>query len=106
MKRVQNSKKQIGFPVIIKAAFGGGGRGMRIVKAEKRFPSMFESATNESLKYFGRGEVFIEKYVENPRHIEIQIIADKYGNVFILGERDCSIQRRHQKLSKLLQVQD
>lgn len=93
--------REIGFPIIIKAAFGGGGRGMRIVKAEKDFKEMFESATNESMKYFGRGEVFIEKYVENPRHIEIQVIADKYGNVLHLGERDCSIQRRHQKVIEI-----
>ena len=93
--------REIGFPVIIKAAFGGGGRGMRIVKQEKDFREMFESATNESMKYFGRGEVFIEKYVENPRHIEIQVIADKYGNVLHLGERDCSIQRRHQKVIEI-----
>jgi pyruvate carboxylase subunit A len=93
--------KEIGFPVIIKAAFGGGGRGMRIVRAEKEFKDMFESATNEAKKYFGRGEAFIEKYVENPRHIEIQIIADKYGNVLHLGERDCSIQRRHQKVIEI-----
>lgn len=93
--------KEIGFPIIIKAAFGGGGRGMRIVRAEKEFKDMFESATNEAKKYFGRGEAFIEKYVENPRHIEIQIIADKYGNVLHLGERDCSIQRRHQKVIEI-----
>lgn len=93
--------REIGFPVIIKAAFGGGGRGMRIVKAEKDFREMYESATNESMKYFNRDEVFIEKYVENPRHIEIQIIADKYGNVLHLGERDCSIQRRHQKVIEI-----
>ena len=93
--------REIGFPVIIQAAFGGGGRGMRIVKFEKDFKEMFESATNESMKYFGRDEVFIEKYVENPRHIEIQVIADKYGNVLHLGERDCSIQRRHQKVIEI-----
>ncbi len=93
--------KEIGFPVIIKAAFGGGGRGMRIVKKGKDFSSMYESATNEAIKYFGKGEVFIEKYVENPRHIEVQIIADQYGNVVHLGERDCSIQRRHQKVIEI-----
>ncbi|MGE4395817.1 MAG: acetyl/propionyl/methylcrotonyl-CoA carboxylase subunit alpha [Sulfurimonas sp.] len=92
---------EIGFPVIIKAAFGGGGRGMRIVKSAKLFDEMFDSATNEAKKYFGKGEVFIEKYVENPRHIEIQIVADKYGNVVHLGERDCSIQRRHQKVIEI-----
>jgi len=92
---------KIGFPVIIKAAYGGGGRGMRIVKNAKDFSELFDSATNESIKFFGRGEVFIEKYVENPRHIEIQIIADKHGNVLHLGERDCSIQRRHQKVIEI-----
>lgn len=93
--------EQIGFPVIIKAAFGGGGRGMRIVRQANDFKALFESATEEAKKYFGRGEVFIEKYVENPRHIEVQIIADKHGNVLHLGERDCSIQRRHQKVIEI-----
>ncbi len=93
--------KEIGFPVIIKAAFGGGGRGMRIVKEAKEFNTLFESATSEAKKYFGKGEMFIEKYVENPRHIEVQIIADKYGKVVHLGERDCSIQRRHQKVIEI-----
>ena len=93
--------REIGFPVIIKAAFGGGGRGMRIVRKEKDFKELFESASNEAKKYFGSGEAFIEKYVENPRHIEIQVIADKYGNVLHLGERDCSIQRRHQKVIEI-----
>jgi len=93
--------KAIGFPIIIKAAFGGGGRGMRIVHTESEFSDMYDSATNESLKYFGRDEVFIEKYVENPRHIEIQVVADAYGNVVHLGERDCSIQRRHQKVIEI-----
>ncbi len=94
----KKAAKDIGFPVIIKAAYGGGGRGMRIVYKEDEFDEMFQSATNEAKKYFGKGEVFIEKYVSNPRHIEVQIIADKYGNVVHLGERDCSIQRRHQKV--------
>jgi len=93
--------KEIGFPVIIKAAFGGGGRGMRIVHEEKEFQELFESATNEATKYFGKGDVFIEKYVQNPRHIEVQIVADKFGNVVHLGERDCSIQRRHQKVVEI-----
>jgi len=100
-KEGEQIAKDIGFPVIIKAAFGGGGRGMRIVKDAKDFSSMFESATNESIKYFGKGDVFIEKYVENPRHIEVQVIADSYGNVVHLGERDCSIQRRHQKVIEI-----
>jgi len=93
--------KEITFPVIIKAAFGGGGRGMRIVRKAEEFAELFEAAKNESLKYFGRGELFIEKFVENPRHIEVQIVADKYGNVVHLGERDCSIQRRHQKVIEI-----
>jgi pyruvate carboxylase subunit A len=101
MKEGEKVATEIGFPVIIKAAFGGGGRGMRIVRKAKEFKEMFESATNEAVKYFGKGEVFIEKYVENPRHIEIQVMADKFGNVVHLGERDCSIQRRHQKVIEI-----
>ncbi|WP_044416237.1 acetyl-CoA carboxylase biotin carboxylase subunit [Halarcobacter anaerophilus] len=100
-KEAKKIASQIGYPIIIKAAFGGGGRGMRIVRQEKEFDSMFDTATNEALKFFGNGQVFIEKYVENPRHIEVQIIADKYGNVVHLGERDCSIQRRHQKVIEI-----
>jgi len=91
----------IGFPVIIKAAFGGGGRGMRIVREASEFSDLFDAAKNESMKYFGRGELFIEKFVENPRHIEVQVVADKYGDVVHLGERDCSIQRRHQKVIEI-----
>ncbi|RXJ68939.1 acetyl-CoA carboxylase biotin carboxylase subunit [Halarcobacter ebronensis] len=100
-KEAKAIASKIGYPVIIKAAFGGGGRGMRIVRAENEFDKMFEAATNEAVKFFGNGQVFIEKYVENPRHIEVQIIADKYGNVLHLGERDCSIQRRHQKVIEI-----
>jgi len=93
--------KEIGYPVIIKAAYGGGGRGMRIVREEKDFEDAFKSAYGEAKKFFGKGDVFIEKYIENPRHIEVQIMADKYGNVIHLGERDCSIQRRHQKVVEI-----
>lgn len=93
--------KQIGFPVIIKAAFGGGGKGMRIVKKEEDFIPMFEAATKEAERFFGRGDAFIEKYLSNPRHIEVQIVADKYGNVIHLAERDCSIQRKHQKVVEI-----
>lgn len=92
---------EIGYPVIIKAAFGGGGRGMRIVKSAELFDEMFESATHEAKKYFGNGDVFIEKFVENPKHIEVQIIADKFGHVVHLGDRDCSIQRRYQKVIEI-----
>jgi len=93
--------KDIGFPVIIKAAFGGGGRGMRIVYSADEFQSMYEDATNESKKFFGKDEMFIEKYLLNPHHIEVQILADKYGNVLHLGNRDCSIQRKHQKIVEI-----
>ncbi len=90
--------KDIGFPVIIKAAAGGGGRGMRLVRDEKEFVNAFLSASNEALNAFGDGRVYIEKYLEKPRHIEIQLLGDKEGNIIYLGERECSIQRRHQKI--------
>ncbi len=93
--------KKIGFPVIIKAAFGGGGKGIRIVKKEEDFIPMFEAATKEAERFFGRGDAFVEKYLSNPRHIEVQIVADKYGNVIHLAERDCSIQRKHQKVVEI-----
>ena len=93
--------KEIGFPVIIKAAFGGGGKGMRIVKKEEDFVPMFEAATKEAERFFGRGDAFIEEYLSDPRHIEVQIVADKYGNVIHLAERDCSIQRKHQKVVEI-----
>ncbi|TVR87898.1 MAG: acetyl-CoA carboxylase biotin carboxylase subunit [Saprospirales bacterium] len=90
--------REIGFPVIIKAAAGGGGKGMRIVRDEKDFTSQMERATSEALNAFGNGAVFVEKYIENPKHIEIQILADRHGNAVSLLERECSIQRRHQKV--------
>lgn len=93
--------KDIGFPIIIKAAFGGGGRGMRIVHDESEFQSMYEDAANESKKFFAKDEMFVEKYLLNPHHIEVQILSDKHGNVLHLGNRDCSIQRRHQKVIEI-----
>jgi acetyl-CoA carboxylase biotin carboxylase subunit len=86
------------FPLIIKAAAGGGGRGMRIVQSEDELIKGVEMAQREAHAAFGNGEIYLEKYLEEPRHVEVQILADKHGNVIHLGERDCSIQRRHQKL--------
>ncbi|MAT40450.1 MAG: acetyl-CoA carboxylase biotin carboxylase subunit [Ectothiorhodospiraceae bacterium] len=88
----------IGFPVIVKASAGGGGRGMRIIKEASEFERQFSTAKNEAEAAFGNGDLYIERYVENPRHVEIQVLGDKSGNVIHLGERDCSIQRRYQKL--------
>jgi acetyl-CoA carboxylase biotin carboxylase subunit len=89
---------EIGFPLIIKAAAGGGGRGMKIVRSMDQLKQQYELAKQEALIGFGNPEVFIERYCENPRHVEVQLIADEHGTITHLGERDCSIQRRHQKL--------
>ncbi|MGH8014627.1 MAG: acetyl-CoA carboxylase biotin carboxylase subunit [Candidatus Zixiibacteriota bacterium] len=90
--------QKIGFPILVKATAGGGGKGMRIVNSKKEFEESIKRASSEAQSAFGDGRVFIEKFLERPRHIEIQILSDKYGNAIHLGERECSIQRRHQKL--------
>ena len=98
---VEAAKKlatDIGFPVMIKASAGGGGKGMRIVHDVADFENQMQRAVSEATNSFGNGAVFVEKYVQNPRHIEIQVLADEYGNVVHLFERECSIQRRHQKV--------
>src|SRR5438132_4800143 len=88
----------VGFPVILKAAAGGGGRGMKIVREKDQLGQMYRTASAEALAAFGNGDIYVERYVERPRHIEIQIVADEHGNVIHLGERECSVQRRHQKM--------
>ncbi len=88
----------VGFPVILKAVAGGGGRGMRIVRTKEELPGMFQAASTEALNAFSNGDLYMEKFIERPRHIEFQVLADEHGNVMSLGERECSIQRRHQKL--------
>ncbi len=90
--------REFGYPVMVKATAGGGGRGIRLVNSEEELESSFLSAQQEALSCFGNGDLYIEKFIENPRHIEIQLLADNYGNVVHLGERDCSLQRRNQKV--------
>ena len=87
-----------GLPVAIKAAFGGGGRGLKVARTVEEIPELFESATREAVAAFGRGECFVERYLDQPRHVEAQVLADQHGNVIVVGTRDCSLQRRHQKL--------
>ncbi|HKZ46349.1 MAG TPA: biotin carboxylase N-terminal domain-containing protein, partial [Thermodesulfobacteriota bacterium] len=104
LKNIEEARafaRDIGYPVMIKASGGGGGRGLRIAKDEKELIKNFEIAQSESKAAFGVSDVFIEKYIERPHHIEFQILADKHGNIIHLGERDCSIQRRHQKLIEI-----
>ena len=87
-----------GLPVAIKAAFGGGGRGLKVARTLEEIPELYESAVREAVAAFGRGECFVERYLENPRHVETQVLADQAGNVVVVSTRDCSLQRRHQKL--------
>jgi acetyl-CoA carboxylase biotin carboxylase subunit len=98
VRELEEQALRVGFPLLVKAAAGGGGRGMRIVREMGELGEALESATREAASAFGDGRVFIERYVEYPRHIEMQILADRYGNVVHFGERECSLQRRHQKV--------
>ena len=97
-KQASQIAESLGFPVIVKAAAGGGGRGMRIVRNHDEMANAYKSATLEALNSFNDSRLFIEKFIEKPRHIEIQVLADKHGNIVCLGERECSIQRHHQKI--------
>ena len=97
-QHAKEEAKKVGYPVLIKAASGGGGRGMKVALNEKELESAFTAAKSEAKAAFGDDRVYIERYLQNPRHIEVQIIADKFGNTVHLGERECSIQRRHQKV--------
>ncbi|MDE1154481.1 MAG: acetyl-CoA carboxylase biotin carboxylase subunit [Acidobacteriaceae bacterium] len=90
--------KKIKYPIILKAVAGGGGRGMRIVRSAEELPALYNSASTEALNAFSNGDLYMEKFIERPRHIEFQVLADEHGSVMSLGERECSIQRRHQKL--------
>ena len=90
--------RSVGFPLIVKASAGGGGRGMRIIRSEDELPNLFHAAQSEAAAAFGNGNLYMERFIERPRHIEFQVLADEHGNVMSLGERECSIQRRHQKL--------
>ncbi|MBI5756168.1 MAG: acetyl-CoA carboxylase biotin carboxylase subunit [Nitrospirae bacterium] len=98
LKEAEEIASEIGYPIMLKASAGGGGRGLRLCRTPEDLKRTFEMACSEARKAFGKDDVYIEKYIESPRHIEFQILADKYGNIVHLGERDCSIQRRHQKL--------
>jgi acetyl-CoA carboxylase biotin carboxylase subunit len=98
IKEAERCAREVGYPVILKAKAGGGGRGMRIVRSASELPHLYQAASSEAANAFGNGELYMEKFIENPRHIEFQVLADEYGNVRTLFERECSIQRRHQKL--------
>ena len=101
VEEVESFGKKYGFPIIIKASLGGGGRGMRIVNNLDEVSEAFERAKSEAKAAFGNDEVYVEKYINRPKHIEVQIIGDSHGNIVHLYERDCSIQRRHQKVVEI-----
>ncbi|CAE10367.1 acetyl-CoA carboxylase subunit A [Wolinella succinogenes] len=101
MESIKRHARRIGYPVILKASSGGGGRGIRVVQKEEELEDSFNACKREAMAFFKNDDVFMEKYVQNPKHIEFQILADNYGNVIHLMERDCSIQRRHQKLVEI-----
>ena len=90
--------KEIGYPIMAKASAGGGGRGMRLIKEEAEFDHMYLAASSEALAAFGDGTMYLERFINNPRHIEVQVLGDSHGNAIHIGERDCSLQRRHQKV--------
>lgn len=96
--QAKSMASEIGYPIILKAAAGGGGRGMRVVESEEQIKNSFLAAEAEALTAFGDGTIYMEKFIKNPRHIEVQVLGDNHGNVVHLGERDCSLQRRHQKV--------
>lgn len=101
IKSLEEGRKvaeEIGYPIMAKAAAGGGGRGMRLIKSPKEFDQLFMAASSEALAAFGDGTMYLERFINNPRHIEVQVIGDSYGNAIHIGERDCSLQRRHQKV--------
>lgn len=98
LDEVVDFANEYGYPIMVKAALGGGGRGMRIVRSEDEVATAYERARSEAKQSFGDDELYVEKYLENPKHIEVQILADEHGNVLHLFERDCSVQRRHQKV--------
>ena len=98
VEEAQEWAQKVGYPVILKAKAGGGGRGMRIVRSADELPNLYHAANTEAANAFGNGDLYMEKFIENPRHIEFQMLADEHGNVVSLFERECSIQRRHQKL--------
>lgn len=109
VERFEDVKKftdKYGFPIIIKAAYGGGGRGMRVVREQSSLEESFERATSEAKSAFGNGTVFVERFLDKPKHIEVQLLGDNQGNIVHLYERDCSVQRRHQKVVEIAPAKD